>query len=752
MRTKTKRISILFVLLLLLMTCLSLADTAERTYETEFDQSAMRTHIEALTANGPRSIFHSEANGQGLDYIARTLRSWGVRQGDRTDTPAFVVQDFVAEDTDYQSWYLKNIIVHIPANDPQPSGQALMLMGHTDSVPMGDGASDDGVAVATMLEAIRTYLDRMDQGLTLKNDLVFCFVNGEEYGLYGSWAYMNEFTGFNDVVSRTRFGINLESRGTDGTLIMFETAPGNLDTVRLFSKVNDNVFTCSIATLIYEQMPNGTDFSNFKHAMQGLNFANIAGGENYHTQNDDLEHLGDSYLSQNAMIVDELIGCLGDYDLDRLYGSEENAIFFSYLNLGTPVYSRSAAMLFAAAALALLLVSILRGRGTGRWKRTGLALAGIFAGLALTAAATQVCYYLFQFIAVLAGVIDLHAVGTITFSNRNLVIGIGLLCLTMIVIAVRHWRRWFRLSTRDMNRAFAYLHGILGSVLTLALPEASYLFIFSGIALLANELFVGSKTVRAMYRGELLVTALYLPLVMPILVLATSALGLTMAWVCALVFALGIFAVGIAAEASWNEGSEWRFGAVALALFLCVSVTAHDPNVNLQGKQNLAKLPWDDALVLTVDGDGNAQYRIYDLNARKALTGYAPKLGWEGECYAADADVQTERTIASRAEGRVLTVRKFHPDTLVYLTLTASDGGYFTIDDGRTTNTYSLTAGEDYAVTIHSDCTVTVSGGSAEVSYREVLIDCPELIPADYDGEERLHFNLWLTQTYLLGA
>ena len=248
MRTYKKLVSAILAVFLCFMVVVSIADTEERRYETNFDQDAMRTHMENLTANGPRSIYHTKENQLALDYITSTLESWGFVEGDRTDVPAYVILEFVTDDNDYQAFYLKNIIVHIPAKSAAPTGEALMFMGHTDSVPMGPGASDDGAAVATMLEAIRYYTARMAQGYTISNDLVFCFVNGEEFGLYGSEAFMEEFTGFDNVVERIRFGTNLESRGTSGTLIMFETAENNLNTVRLFRDVNDNVFTCSIAT------------------------------------------------------------------------------------------------------------------------------------------------------------------------------------------------------------------------------------------------------------------------------------------------------------------------------------------------------------------------------------------------------------------------------------------------------------------------------------------------------------------------
>ena len=92
------------------------------------------------------------------------------------------MQEYTAHDEEYQNFYLSNVIAHIPANGEHPTGEAILFMAHYDSVPMGQGASDDGVSVATMLEAIDYFTARMAEGYTLNNDLVFAFVNGEEFG------------------------------------------------------------------------------------------------------------------------------------------------------------------------------------------------------------------------------------------------------------------------------------------------------------------------------------------------------------------------------------------------------------------------------------------------------------------------------------------------------------------------------------------------------------------------------------------
>ena len=169
---KAKRIvQIAFIFILFLFFVVSVVDTHEKKHKTNFNQDNIMNHIKELSKNGPRSIADKE------------LRDYGVVNGDLVDHPAYLIQDFVVLDPDYQNWNLKNIIVHIPATTSSRTDEAIMFMGHTDSVPMGDGSSDDGVAVAVMLEAINYYIDKINNGYTISNDLVFCFVNGEEYGL-----------------------------------------------------------------------------------------------------------------------------------------------------------------------------------------------------------------------------------------------------------------------------------------------------------------------------------------------------------------------------------------------------------------------------------------------------------------------------------------------------------------------------------------------------------------------------------------
>ena len=499
--------------------------------------------------------------------------------------------------------------------------------------------------------------------------------------------------------------------------------------------------------------------------------ANILGGEDYHTQNDNPENVGKVYLSQQAQIVDALIEKLGNYDLSHLYEAEESALFFSYLNITTVIYNHTAAIVLAVICILLLLANIICGiaKKQKRVKNTAKAFITIVAALALSAGVAYVCYFIFQWIAVLFGVIDAHMVGTIMYSNTAIVIGIGILALAMTVIAAHFSHKWLNIERRDMTRAFAYLHAVLGIALCFALPDASYLFIFSGILFTALELLITLLPEKKIenFHFDLLVTALYFPVVIPVIVLATSALGLSMIYVYAAVFTLALFDLGVAMlpvcrylsvrmlakniKAVSSAEGALHILAVSIMIFLCCSVVKTNASANLQGKQNIVKLPYDDALIYVVNEKGEAEYRIYDLNSVGALKKYSPAMTYTDDgYYVGTGEKKTvENTVLSVIDNGDLKVIKSDERSIVYLEVKSNGATSFTVKDENIEKDYTLKVGEVYTIKLHTDCTISFNG-SADVSYKEVIIDCESLIPAEYanDGDQ-LHFNLWMMDSFV---
>ncbi|MBQ2264366.1 MAG: M28 family peptidase [Oscillospiraceae bacterium] len=768
---RTKNIlCIAFSLLLCLSLVLSFADTNDLPAKSDFSHDAIRSHVGHMCEAGPHSILDKEENKQVQEYIIAQLESLGIVNADTTESPAYLVQSYVTESKWYQGFYLDHIIVHIPANAPEQTHQAVMTMAHFDSVSTGSGASDDAVSCGTMLEAIRHYLDRMQDGETFTNDLVFCFVNGEEFDLLGSEAFMEEFTGFDDLTKRIRFAINLESRGTAGTQIMFETAEQNYNTVKLFSEVNDQLFTCSIATMIYGMMPNSTDFSNYKEFYQGVNMANVGQGENYHTQNDDPAHLGENYLAQQARIVNRLLDKLGSYDLDSLYAAEENAIFFSYLNIGEVVYHHAVSIVLAVIGITLLAANVILSMKNKRKNLLGTlkGLLTILIGLALTAGTTFGCCYLFQLIAAVSGNIDFHLIGRISYTNMPISIGIAILALGVTALTAHFGCRLFRMQAGDIRRAFAYLHAFLGIVLTFVLPDASYLFIFSGLMLMLNEIAVSIKPDLEHCHFELLAEALYMPVAIPIITIAASALGLNMAYVFALLYALAMF--GIACSIAPVCGcfsvnalirkdrsrpvSGWvgalHIIGVSFVMFLCVSLTPYSIHSDLGGGFSYTD---DDALIYSTDGENFFYYCVYDLSAYKALQKYCPEMEFNKDDYGYMTEAEKLNLgIApqSTADGNTLHIKHASENSMIYLTLMEADAKSYTVDDGTTVQTFEIRKSGYASIMLHGDCTVTLNGGSAFANVTEYIVDYPQLIPENYDPEEQLHFNLWLWKEFEL--
>lgn len=763
-----KYLSLLFLIILGIFFIVSILDVTEKNYDTNFNTELIDTHINSLEALGPHSIVQGETNEKAVEYITGVLDSYNLVKEDTVSKPAYLVQTFIASPINYQRVYRKNIIAHIPANG-ETTGNVIMFMAHFDSISTGSGASDDSIACATMLEAIRYYLDKIDNGFVLNNDLAFVFTNGEEHGLLGATQFINKFNKFNNLIDRIKFGVNLESRGTSGTLIMFETSKNNYNTVKLFSEVNQSIFTSSVATFVYDMMPNGTDYSTFKEYYQGLNFANILGGEDYHTQNDSFNNISSVYKTQEAELVDRLIEKLACYSLEDLYDSNENAIFFSYLNMTTIVYNNLFNIILAIILILLLITNIVLSALLNKDNNLDKTLKAIIVsvvGLLISMLLAFICYYLFQLLAALFGTIDIHMVGKITYSNIPIVIGIGILVLAVTSIVSYFGCKLFKIEARDLTRTQAYIHILLGVVLSFLLKEASYLFTFSGLLLIINELVITifKKYKLENYHFELLVIGLYFPIIIPIIFLATSALGLTMVYVYALVFALAIFDLGIYVSLYLNKLSfiklfkkdkkEYLYSIeggsyiliIALILFLIVSIIKPNANVNLLGKQGNTMLSYDDALIYVINEE-DYEYRAYDLNAYPYLKKYLPAMEYKDTYYYSKAEnLGINLTINAQKNNNQLSINKYDSSYVMLTFTNVANNTSITINDASSGKDYDIKEG--FILTILNSTVLTINSGSCDIEYREYFIDYADLIPDDYNTSEKLHFNLWLIKEY----
>jgi hypothetical protein len=153
---------------------------------------------------------------------------------------------------------------------------ALLLMAHHDSVAGSPGAADDAVGLAAALESARAMLVRGRPA----RDVILLFTDGEEVGLDGAEA----FYGRHKLAKRTGAIVNMEARGGGGRANMFETGPGNAAMMRVYAETVDRPATNSLSVLVYDHMPNYTDYTVAKRrGIPGFNFALLDRGWVYHS-------------------------------------------------------------------------------------------------------------------------------------------------------------------------------------------------------------------------------------------------------------------------------------------------------------------------------------------------------------------------------------------------------------------------------------------------------------------------------------
>lgn len=169
---------------------------------------------------------------------------------------------------------VENVIGILPGRDR--SKPALGLMAHYDSVPGSPGAADDIMGVATALETVRAIKARGSPA----RDVMLIMTDGEETGLLGA----NHFFQRDPLARRLGLVINLEARGSSGRVQMFQTSPDSGEIIRLFQATAKRPATSSLASLVYEVMPNDTDLTEaLAVGLPGLNYAITGRAFDYHS-------------------------------------------------------------------------------------------------------------------------------------------------------------------------------------------------------------------------------------------------------------------------------------------------------------------------------------------------------------------------------------------------------------------------------------------------------------------------------------
>ena len=314
------------------------------------------------------SVAHPQERAEVRDYLIGRLEELGA------DTVMLFSYDSLTGPENRHVVYTfdaHNILAEFAPLDGADDVPYLMMVAHYDSrysQPMPKdtvwsyGAADDGYGVGVILETVSQLLKERDNW---RQGVKVLFTDAEEVGMMGMKAmWKND----KDVFSNVGLMINIEGRGTYGPAPLFETCPGNEKIMDLYSDAARYPYTYSLTTVVYNFMPNFTDFTIVKDEIPGLNFSNIADINHYHTDLDNFDNISEKtiqhYGSQVLPVAQAYV--TGDYPDKDAFRADADTVNFTVPGLGLFNFSKT---LYLILNIALSLVfflllgyEIVRGR------------------------------------------------------------------------------------------------------------------------------------------------------------------------------------------------------------------------------------------------------------------------------------------------------------------------------------------------------------------------------------------------------
>jgi hypothetical protein len=376
---------------------------------TEFSSARAREYLKPMVAK-PHPI-GSPAHAEVRDYILAELTKIGI--------PPQVQRATAVNTLDagtYRAATVENIVARLAGTN---NTRAVLLVGHYDAAPYSLGASDDGAAIVTLLETLRA----LKASAPLRNDVIFLATDGEEIGLLGARAFVQQHPWAKDV----GVVVNFEARGDHGPAIMFQTSDENGRLIEEFAETVPRPVATSLSTDIYKFMPNDTDFTVFKRAgMRGLNFAYIEGSDSYHSSLDNMANLDERSLQHQGTQSLALARRFGNLDLNGPL-TESDAVYFDLFGRVLVRYSRTIALGIAVAAVLLILGVIVLGLKRKHLTVSGLAW-GFLALLLSMICATLLVMFVSWALNTLAGSGVSFRHGD-TWTNHLYLIGFGLMAV-----------------------------------------------------------------------------------------------------------------------------------------------------------------------------------------------------------------------------------------------------------------------------------------------------------------------------------
>ncbi len=573
----------------------------------------------------------------------------------------------------------KNILARIKGSN---SNKALLLLSHYDSAPhsYSKGASDAGSGVATILESVRAFTYNKKEH---KNDIIILFSDAEELGLNGAALFVSQHQWAKEV----GLVLNFEARGSSGpSYMLMETNGGNAGLVNQFSAANVKYpVSNSLMYSIYKMLPNDTDLTVFREQgnIQGYNFAFIDGHYNYHTAQDDLNHLNKKTLAHQGKYLMPLLDYFSNADLNTTQATEDD-VYFS-IPFGFIIYPFSWVLPMVIIAFVLLLFFIFIGLGKRLLFFPEIA-RGFIPFLGSVIVSGLITFLGWKLLLVIYPQYN-DLLNGFTYNGHDYIAAFTLLSLSICFA----FYQIFSSKKMRMNHFVAPLFFwiLINGLLAFFLKGAGFLIIpvFSGLLMFAC--FVTTQKSKWILNLFLSIPALVI--IAPFIQMFPIGLGLKILFGSAILTALS-FSLLLPVFGSFK-----RKGTASLILFvLAIGVFAR---AHYYSGYELGKAK-SNSLVYILDADKNkATWATYDTNLdewTKTYLGQNPKDAAAVSAISLPSKYKTGFTFASEAP-----FKDISKPTIEFLKDTVAAGIHYLkirITPNRKVNRYDIFANEDVVI------------------------------------------------------
>lgn len=378
-----------------------------------------------------------------------------------------------------------DILAEYPPLKASEDTTYLMFIAHYDSrysqpfakdTVWSYGAADDGYGIGITLETVSQLLkqrEHWNQGVKV------LFTDAEEVGMMGMSAiWENDRPEFDNV----GLVINIEARGPWGPALLFEACPGNKKVLDLYASVAKYPYTYSLTTVVYQFMPNFTDFTIIKDEIPGLNFSTITDVNRYHTHFDNfsnvseksIQHYGEQILPIALKYVKS-----EEYSDKNALKADSDSTNFTIPAVGLLNFSKTGFMIFNVAVFIVFLLIFglegIRGRVKAAkvFKVSCVTLGSALGFLALGELIAFVCGKIagvqFKPFGIMQGIMFDNAAMIVSMVIMILVcIAVYISRRTKIVRAVSGSMRASAIINAATHNAYNVLYGVLSLVFILS--------------------------------------------------------------------------------------------------------------------------------------------------------------------------------------------------------------------------------------------------------------------------------------------